>query len=206
MFIQHHLDNEIYSLVVRKQKTATWFVSHCEVASHREDLTRKLQQFINVDVYGKCGTLSCPRHSSECDLMLNTTYKFYFAFENTLCVDYLTEKSILVMNSYIIPVIYSGVELSRFLPPKSYIDANAFATVEELANYLIFLSENPHEYIKYFWWKQFYKISSSDDVQQMICVVCRRLNELNFKLKKQTYGSIQDWFYKDACKEPKIKF
>lgn len=187
-----------------KQKSAAWFVSHCNVFSHRDELVRKLQGFVDVDVYGKCGTLTCPRFSSECSEMLNTTYRFYFAFENTLCVDYLTEKLYNVIGENIIPVIFSGAELSRFLPPKSFIDANEFNTVEDLAYYLEYLSLNPHEYIKYFWWKKHYKVIRWDDME--LCGLCEKLNEPSFGMKRQTYVSIVDWFYKDACKYPKIKF
>ena len=47
-----------------------------------------LQKHLQVDVYGKCGPLSC----DDCHLMLHRHYKFYLAFENSLCKDYVTEK------------------------------------------------------------------------------------------------------------------
>lgn len=187
-----------------KNRTVAWFVSHCNVFSHRDDLVRNLQEFIDVDVYGKCGNLSCSRHSTECDEMLSASYKFYFAFENTLCIDYITEKLYNTINSYVIPVIYSGAELSRFLPPKSYVDVESFDTAENLAKYLKYLSDNPREYVKYFWWRQFYKIARKDEME--FCALCLKLNEPNFNTKKQTYENIKDWFYKDTCRNPKIKF
>jgi hypothetical protein len=52
-----------------------------------------LQKYIPVDIYGKCGTQKCPRSTeTECYEMLNRDYKFYLAFENANCKDYLTEK------------------------------------------------------------------------------------------------------------------
>ena len=46
-----------------------------------------------VDVYGKCGKFSCSRaDTDECYHMLEQKYKFYLAFENSLCKDYVTEK------------------------------------------------------------------------------------------------------------------
>lgn len=136
--------------------------------------------------------------------MLNTTYRFYFAFENTLCIDYLTEKLYNTINSYVIPVIFSGAEISRFLPPKSYINVESFATAEELANHLKFLTENPHEYVKYFWWRKHYKIATK--VEMEFCALCLKLNEPNFHTKRQTYENIKDWFYRDTCRNPRIKF
>lgn len=186
----------------RKTKAAAWFVSHCNAFSKRDELARKLQEYVDVDIYGKCGTLVCKRGSKECDVLLNTTYRFYFAFENTLCVDYITEKVFNSMKNFVIPVIYSGAELSRFLPPKSYIDVEKFKTAEDLATYLKFLSDNPDEYVKYFWWRKYYKVTSQIKVNA--CAICQKLNELN--LKKQVYENIKDWYYKDTCRLPKIKF
>lgn len=200
------IDKDIATYVAQKSSTAAWFVSHCKVNSERDMLTRELQKHIDdIDVYGKCGTLSCPQiRSAECIDMLNTTYKFYLSFENTLCVDYVTEKLFNIMNSYVVPIVYSGAEMSRFLPPKSYINANDYATAEDLAEYLIFLSENPREYIKFFWWKKHYKISSSGGTP--LCAICEKLHEKNSKHKRQVYEDIQAWFYDGACIEPKIVF
>ena len=48
-----------------------------------------------VDVWGKCGSrynrsFSCPGWAQECAGL--TDYKFYLAFENSLCYEYVTEK------------------------------------------------------------------------------------------------------------------
>lgn len=203
-YLESYADNEMLRLVKSKQKSAAWFVSHCNAYSNRDGLVRKLQQFADVDIYGKCGTLSCKRWSNECDEMLNTTYRFYLAFENSLCMDYLTEKVYDTINHLVIPVIYSGADISRFLPPRSYIDADKFRSVEDLAVFLKVLTDNPHEYVKYFWWRKYYKFARRDDVD--FCALCKKLNEPNFSEKRQTYLSVKDWFYQDACRKPRIKF
>jgi alpha-1,3-fucosyltransferase len=37
-------------------------VSHCDTHGQREAYIKELVKFIDVDVCGPCGTLSCPRH------------------------------------------------------------------------------------------------------------------------------------------------
>lgn len=76
-----------------KTKTVAWFVSNCGARNRRRQYTDELSKHIQVDIYGGCGTLKCPRFQSEkCFGMLNTDYKFYLAFENSNCRDYITEK------------------------------------------------------------------------------------------------------------------
>jgi hypothetical protein len=54
---------------------------------------KQLKKYIDVDVYGNCGTLSCPRSEEEdCRVMAAKKYKFYLSLENSLCKDYITEK------------------------------------------------------------------------------------------------------------------
>jgi alpha-1,3-fucosyltransferase len=134
-------------MIQKKNQTAVWMVSHCAASSGRDDLTKKLQSLkLDVDIYGKCGTKICPRNLPKCDEMLNSTYFFYFSFENTLCKDYITEKVFNAMKNYIIPVVFNGVQMDRFLPPKSYINVEDFKTIEDLVNYLKFLSMDINEY------------------------------------------------------------
>jgi len=58
----------------------------------------ELGKYIQLDIYGSCGTLSCTRYSGgspgqdPCSNMLRKDYKFYLAFENSNCRDYITEK------------------------------------------------------------------------------------------------------------------
>ena len=54
-------------LIQNKKKKVAWFVSHCWTASRREKFVSQLRQFIDVDIYGQCGELRCPRgRGAEC--------------------------------------------------------------------------------------------------------------------------------------------
>ena len=76
-----------------KTKKVAWFVSNCRTKNNRFNYVTEMQNFIDVDIYGACGTHSCPRtRSTDCYQMLSRQYKFYLAFENSNCKDYITEK------------------------------------------------------------------------------------------------------------------
>ena len=74
-----------------KKKLAAWFVSNCVTSSHREDYVKELVKYIPVDIYGKCGNLTCADQTRGRE-MVRDDYKFYIGFENSLCTDYVTEK------------------------------------------------------------------------------------------------------------------
>jgi hypothetical protein len=93
------LSNSLVNYAQGKTKMAAWMVSNCKtVQSSRNNLVMELQKYIKIDVYGKCGKLKCRKKlgyddsSEECRDMVAKTYKFYFALENSLCRDYVTEK------------------------------------------------------------------------------------------------------------------
>lgn len=122
-----------------------------------------------------------------CSKGFDKTYRFYAAFENTLCRDYVTEKFLFGMKSNMIPVVYGGANYTKFAPPKSYINANDFKNVKELADYLKFLIDNPREYIKYFWWKKHYKYSA---VEGRLCGLCVKLHHRASENKTKIYEDI----------------
>ncbi|KAH8419770.1 hypothetical protein KR009_002291 [Drosophila setifemur] len=188
-------DSVIWDLWEGKTKMAAWFVSHCNTLSKRETLAEQLQEFFPVDIYGKCGTLSCARGDPYCDEMLDTDYRFYLAFENSLCDDYVTEKLYSALKRNIIPVVFGGADYSRILPPHSYIDANRFETVADLALHMNYVGGDQAEYVSYFWWRQHYTLSSSSP----FCDLCARLHEPSFRHRSQIYGDIQSWWF-DSCR------
>ena len=76
-----------------KTRQVAWFVSNCGARNGRLQYARELQKHISVDIFGACGTKRCPRSNQDkCFEMLDNDYKFYLAFENSNCKDYITEK------------------------------------------------------------------------------------------------------------------
>jgi hypothetical protein len=57
--------------LTEKQKEVAWIVSKCNTSSNREGYVQQLSQYINVDIYGACGTMKCiPRLSDQCYEMI----------------------------------------------------------------------------------------------------------------------------------------
>ena len=98
-----------------------------------------------MDIYGKCGNLTCPyqKQRNPCEDDMSKNYYFYLAFENSNCLDYITEKFWRLINHPVVPVVMGGADYKKDTPPHSYIDVNDFPDVESLANYLKFLMTNP---------------------------------------------------------------
>ncbi|KAK4467445.1 hypothetical protein MN116_009047 [Schistosoma mekongi] len=102
-YVRHHGPETRYPLpnrnfAVGRSRKVAWFVSNCLPKSPRMQYASKLSQYISVDIYGTCGTLTCSKDNStntqtnDCLKMIRENYKFYLSFENSLCREYITEK------------------------------------------------------------------------------------------------------------------
>ncbi|XP_017493020.1 PREDICTED: glycoprotein 3-alpha-L-fucosyltransferase A-like, partial [Rhagoletis zephyria] len=147
-----------------KTKKVAIFISNCAAQNKRLEYTRELSKHIEVDIYGNCGKLKCPRSKpEECFAMLNRDYKFYLAFENSNCRDYITEK--FFVNSLghnsdslnIVPVVMGGSQedYRRSAPAHSFIHVDDFRSPALLARYLSYLDGNDTAYSEFFDWKSF---------------------------------------------------
>ena len=131
-----------------------WFVSNCEARNNRLDYAKNLSQFIGVDIYGKCGTKKCPRaEEDKCFRLLDTKYKFYLAFENSNCVDYITEKFYVNgLGHDVLPIVMGArrEDYERSAPYKSFIHVDDFESPAALAEYLHILDQDDSKYNEYF--------------------------------------------------------
>jgi alpha-1,3-fucosyltransferase len=109
------------------------------------------------------------------------------------------------MENNIVPVVFNGADMKNFVPPRSVINANDFETVEDLAQYLKYLSNDLNAYQEYFWWKKHYKVITNP-YGQGFCNLCKKVNEMSKNRKKQVYENIMEWWYTGTCHERKIKF
>jgi alpha-1,3-fucosyltransferase len=99
-----------------KKKLAFTVISKCNVHSNRMAYIDSLQEFINIDIFGKCGQ-PCPVSGAgkRCQESLAKDYKFYFAFENSFCIDYITEKFFTMINMEIIVVVMGAGNYTHYV-------------------------------------------------------------------------------------------
>ena len=115
-------------------------------------------------MYGKCGDLTCQDDhyggdpDNLCYGLLESSYKFYLAFENSLCQDYLSEKFYNALDHSVVPVVLSGADMSLLAPPHSFINVEDFNSTSELAAFLTRLAEDEERLASYFWWKDYYEV------------------------------------------------
>jgi len=177
--------------LVGKTEMAAILVSNC--VQSRLRWVRKLQQYIDVHVYGDCGPFHCSKvNLTECMIKLQK-HKFYLSFENSYCQDYVTEK--LYQNALengIVPVVLSGANFSdpSVIPPGSFINAQDFPSVKDLAEYMKKVGGNRTLYSNYFRWHSNYTIVlATDDVKW--CDVCKKLDT---DRKTKVYNNIEYWY------------
>ena len=185
-----------------KTKTAAWFVSNCETRSLREKYVEALRKDHNVrvDIYGSCGDLKCGREKEEsCWETVRREYRFYLSFENSLCVDYVTEKFFAAMSRDVVPIALSGANYSALgAPPHSHIPVfHEYDDPAELAAKLRHLEADDAAYAEYFWWKDFYEVGDGEMIRaEAFCDICKQLN--NPRSPDKVYEDMEDWWFRKA--------
>ncbi|XP_046546800.1 glycoprotein 3-alpha-L-fucosyltransferase A-like [Haliotis rubra] len=136
----------ISDVLRRKSRSIAWFVSNCGTPSKREVYVKELRKYIDVDIYGSCRynmSYHCPKERPlECLGLLNTTYRFYLSFENSLCKDYITEKFYNTFMTSAIPIVRGGANYTRLLPEGTFINTASFDSLKSLANFIKYLERN----------------------------------------------------------------
>ena len=193
-------------LLTGRKGLVAWIASNCGVFSKRDDYVRELDRYITVDKYGRCGDLVCPKdwlgHDQNCLDMVNRNYKFYLAFENSLCEDYVTEKFFKILPLDVIPVVRGSADYLKFVPHRWFINTKDYKTPKDLAKYLSFLDRHPQEYRKYFKYKEMYDMKGYFGIKDIPswCDLCEKLNDPKEPVKY--YTDIRNWWGVSDCQVP----
>ncbi len=185
-----------------KTKFAIWLVSNCQARSNRQTYVKILQKYVKVDIFskgGRCGGKDlCPREKNGdvCYDDIEKNYKFYLAFENSICQDYVTEKFFEMMTRNIVPIVLGGADYATIAPPHSYINALDY-TPHQLADYLKELDRNDTMYAEYFWWKPHYKVRNLFDTnREAFCGLCEALHTNT--ISKRVAKGLKKWYIDDS--------
>ncbi|KAL0275930.1 UNVERIFIED_CONTAM: hypothetical protein PYX00_003641 [Menopon gallinae] len=177
-----------------KTKSVAWFVSNCAARNNRLQYANELKKHIPVDIYGACGSKNCPRFPTDskekCFQMLDKDYKFYLAFENSNCRDYITEKFFVNgLGRDILPIVMGAhpEDYARSAPEHSYIHVDDFASPKELAAYLHKLDRDDDLYNSYFRWKGTGEFINT----YFFCRLCAMLHD---EYPAKSYRDINDWW------------
>ncbi|KAK3095661.1 hypothetical protein FSP39_017289 [Pinctada imbricata] len=212
--------NRLGLLMKTKKKTSTWFNSHCPTLSFREKYGNMLKKHTQLDIFGTCGKVlkECNpevRHRESfgfskdghgrCMDFIDEQYKFFMSFENSLCWDYVTEKSLQrIMPHYIVPVVRTYANHTLFHPPGSIVDTSQFDSIESLGNFLSSIEEESYKAF-YSWRKHYIHENLNNMWMENMCRICER----SYHREKYTrvYEDIHKWIWapngRPVCKRIK---
>ncbi|CAH8661933.1 unnamed protein product [Schistosoma curassoni] len=185
-----------------KDRAVAWIVSNCYPRSPRNVYANELAKYITVDVYGRCGRMTCS--GSQCFDLVRKHYKFYLSFENSLCQDYITEKfffNALMNNALPIVMGASIEEYQKVSPPHSFIHVDQFENPKELAKYLKYLDKNDTAYNEYFAWHKRGVVTVWSFKPE--CEFCILANALPY-FEPTIHENFMFW-WKDGCKNRTLR-
>lgn len=189
---------------LRRKNAILWFVSNCK-SKERLKIALEISRYYPVYIYGKCVTSllssetgksttredykhlhvmkrTCASEST-CESEQLEGFKYYLAFENTNCSDYVTEKVWRSLNKHIIPIVLqpSRDSYTRYrIPAKSIVHLEDFDhDVSRLADYLTRVDASFSLYYEHVKWTSVY--ARAHYVNQLVephrmCELCRMLN------------------------------
>jgi len=135
---------------------AVYFASNDRDRSGRRAYVAALMEHLAVDSYGR----SLRNRTVEQDdgrstkLATIARYKFTLAFENSISLDYVTEKFFDPLLAGSVPVYLGAPNIADYAPGEHcYVNAADFAGPAELAAYLRHLQHDDREYARFLAWK-----------------------------------------------------
>lgn len=179
-------------------------ISNCAAQNERMNYINELRKYVHeVEVYGNCGK---PCTANDCREWIGQKYKFFFAFENSNCKDYITEKFFLMLKYDIIPVVIGGGNYSRFVPKSGYINGLDFKSAKDLGKYLNYLDSNKTAFNSYFKWKKHVNFLDYTVSYAFMCEMCIQAHlDHYFEIKEKTIHDFDKyWNKKTQCFNTKV--
>jgi len=135
-------------------KGAVFMARNCRSLNNREGLVKSLiDSDFRVDSVSECLKNAEKPPGGDNKKAIARHYLFYLAFENQCENDYITEKLWETLQAGVVPVYYGAPNVEEHVPPNSIINANAFETSQDLAQYLIKVANDKALYESYHAWR-----------------------------------------------------
>ncbi|VDL76294.1 unnamed protein product [Nippostrongylus brasiliensis] len=195
---------KILEVLPKKTEGTLLLMSHCSTSSKRELLIRELSLKMNITIAGKCAryfpkaiTISnCPKKQryGECEGPLTETHRFYIAFENSLCRNYITEKFFVRASQLMIPIVLDRKLYEDAVPSDSFIAVRDYNNTDDFVEHLNFLQNNDAEFLRYFEWTKHYR-KPTDYRSFAACQLCADIHTR----KQLQQPNIQSFYYENQC-------
>jgi alpha-1,3-fucosyltransferase len=190
----------------KKPRKIAWVVSNCQTKSRRESFVTELQKYVDIDVFGRCGTAACDFqgaqvHTGNCSTTITRDYKFYLSLENNFARDYVTEKFFARISTSLVPIVLGQADYKIIAPPHSFINALDYENPKALADFLDKLDRNDTEYLSYFWWQHYYHAEHLHLQRLAFCDLCAKLHE---DLEPKSYPNFEQWWHIDGWVDQKL--
>ncbi|KAK3813881.1 MAG: hypothetical protein J3R72DRAFT_461960 [Linnemannia gamsii] len=129
-----------------------WVVSDCTSANGRRFYVYQLLKYIDIDIYGKCmSNRPWPVNSDGVEMkatQIVAQYKFYLAFENNNCEDYVTEKLERAYTTGAVPIVDGPADYTRFdATGDALVNVDDFSSPKALARHVQELDEDDEKYL-----------------------------------------------------------
>ncbi|XP_062601165.1 alpha-(1,3)-fucosyltransferase 7-like isoform X1 [Saccostrea cucullata] len=185
-----------------RKKFAFAVFSRCNDNGKRYRIVRELQKYINIDIFGSCGSLKCDTKFQQC---LSTEraqdYFFRLSFENSHCKDYVTEKLWFPLKQGVIPVVnWARDQKDTRVNSSHVINIYDFNSIKDLVKYLKSVATNETLYNGYFSWRKTLDVETSHF--HAFCNLCKKLHQP--RIPRQVYSDLDGWVSSDIC--PRYKF
>eukprot|EP01064_Diplonema_japonicum_P017017 TRINITY_DN25077_c0_g1_i1.p1 TRINITY_DN25077_c0_g1~~TRINITY_DN25077_c0_g1_i1.p1 ORF type:complete len:495 (+),score=23.69 TRINITY_DN25077_c0_g1_i1:46-1485(+) len=180
-----------------KVRAACFFASNCEFTSHwRDAIVLMMRKYkFPVHGYGKCMNTHSVKDATWCrgaDLSrkgaakacIGSNYVFSLVVENSVSVDYVTEKVYEPLMAGSIPIYLGAPNVENFLPTTGcVVKASDFPSISSLVSYLNCVLGSPALLRRYQSWRErrvFESWKVWGNMYPPLCTACMKIRNKNF--------------------------
>ncbi|XP_068179990.1 4-galactosyl-N-acetylglucosaminide 3-alpha-L-fucosyltransferase 9-like [Antennarius striatus] len=173
-----------------KNKLVCWIVSRWQKTFKRVAYFKELQKHIKVHGFGKAFGKPISREDYVTTI---ASCKFYLSFENSIHMDYITEKFFNTLSLGTVPVVLGTPRQNYedFIQGDAFIHVDDFTSPKELADYLLLLDKNEEIYLKYFKWRRHFHVKKDHSWAARTCLACDHLR----KHREKKIVDVNKWYW-----------